>query len=211
MNATDVFINCPFSVDYRNRFWAITYAVLRSGLEPRCALEADNSIENRYDKICRLIRECRFGIHDISYTGLYGDPDRDADYPLPRFNMPFELGLFLGAHSFGGPKQRAKTALVLDIKAFRYQKFLSDIAGQDIRTYDGGVEALIAEVAIWLRTEARLIEVPGGSAIATEYAGFMESFPALCRESRLAPSEVTFLDFKRLAAVWIEQVYGQAQ
>lgn len=209
MNATDVFINCPFSTDYKARFWAITYTVLRSGLEPRCALEADNSGESRYGKICRLITECRFGIHDISYTGLYGDPQHDVDFPLPRFNMPFELGLFLGAHSFGGRKQRAKTALVLDTKAFRYQKFLSDIAGQDIRTYDGGAAALITQVAVWLRTEGRLTEVPGGGVIAAEYAEFMDSFPALCHESRLGPNEVTFFDFKRLAAVWIEQAYGR--
>ena len=200
MNATDVFINCPFSADYKERFWAIAYTVIRSGFEPRCALEADNSGENRYGKICRIIKECRYGIHDISYTGLYGEAAQDADFPLPRFNMPFELGLFLGAQSYGGPKQTAKTTLILDTKPYRFQKFLSDIAGHDPRVYGGDATSLIEQVAAWLRVEGRRAEIPGGEVIAADFAAFMAIFPDVCRAAKLNPDNITFFDFKRFAA-----------
>ena len=46
-------------------------------------------------KIYGLIEECRYGIHDLSRTKL------DEINALPRFNMPIELGLFLGAMRYG--------------------------------------------------------------------------------------------------------------
>ncbi|MFO1102381.1 MAG: hypothetical protein U1E20_05695 [Methylocystis sp.] len=85
MNDKDVFINCPFSPDYSEFFQAIVFAVVRSGYTPRCARENDDGGEVRIEKICRIIRECRYG----------------AASGLPRFNMPLELGLFLGARNFG--------------------------------------------------------------------------------------------------------------
>ena len=89
----DVFVNCPFDTDYRPLFNAIVFTIIRSGFRARCALEADNAAENRFDKICKIISECRYGVHDISRTEVDGNP------PLPRFNMPLELGLFLGAEA----------------------------------------------------------------------------------------------------------------
>jgi hypothetical protein len=101
VNPRDVFINCPFSADYRDHFRAIVYTVVRSGFTPRCARERDDAGEVRYEKICRIIKDCAYGIHDISMTEL------DADTGLPRFNMPFELGLFLGATKFGAGSVRS--------------------------------------------------------------------------------------------------------
>ena len=45
----------------------------------------------RVDKIYDLISESNYGIHDISRVTL------DHVHRLPRFNMPLELGLWLGA------------------------------------------------------------------------------------------------------------------
>ncbi|MEI9905587.1 MAG: hypothetical protein WDN06_17790 [Asticcacaulis sp.] len=197
MGNTDVFINCPFSLDYNEHFWAIVYTILRSGFIPRCAREADNAGENRYAKICAIIRECGYGLHDISMTEI------DPASGLPRFNMPFELGLFLGAHNFGG---RRKTSVILDIAPYRYQQFLSDIAGQDIRAYDGTIPSLIEQIAGWLRMVPSHENVPGGRAIAREYETFRIHLPALCGERQLELGELTFLDFKRMATAWIEPV-----
>jgi hypothetical protein len=55
-----------------------------------CALEDDDAGEFRLSKIERIIEECKFGIHDLSAVAL------DVATGLPRFNMPLELGLFLG-------------------------------------------------------------------------------------------------------------------
>ena len=52
---------------------------------------------------------------------------------FPELSVSLELGLFLGAKAFSAEdKQRDKRCLILDVEPYRYQKFISDIAGQDI-------------------------------------------------------------------------------
>jgi hypothetical protein len=110
-----VFINCPFDPSYRKVFDAIVFAVCALGFEPRCALDQDNGIEERLAKILRLIKNCQFGIHDLSYMKV------DPGTKLPRHNMPFELGLFMG-FEFAGPQQPKKSCLILDRQRWRYRK-----------------------------------------------------------------------------------------
>jgi len=71
----------------------------------RCALEADDSGDVRIEKILAIIDQCKLGIHDISRTEL-------NEHSLPRFNMPLELGLFLGASRFGQGKTKKITLIV---------------------------------------------------------------------------------------------------
>ena len=103
-----VFINCPLDETYQPIFQALVFAIHDCGFTARCALEADNRGEVRIEKIARIIRSCQHGIHDVSRT------EPDAMNRLPRFNMPLELGLFLGARLFGGRGQRQKNCLILD-------------------------------------------------------------------------------------------------
>ena len=107
----NVFINCPFDRTYRPIFDALVFAVHDAGYIARSAQEVRDTGEVRIDKILRLVRESRFGIHDISRTAL------DRTTRLPRFNMPLELGLFLGAREFGDQRQRKKVTLVLERKS----------------------------------------------------------------------------------------------
>lgn len=122
-----VFINCPFDAEYQEIFRALVFTVHDCGFLARCALEVDDSGEVRISKINRIIRECRHGIHDISRTEL------DRTENLPRFNMPLELGLYLGAREFGIGRQKQKRSLILDVEKYRYQKFCSDIAARTSR------------------------------------------------------------------------------
>ncbi len=62
-------------------------------------------------------------IHDLSQVDTHGQ--------LPRFNMPLELCLFLGAQKFGEKKSRRKACLVLEDERYQYQRFISDLAGVD--------------------------------------------------------------------------------
>ena len=197
MTERAVFINCPFTPDYRGHFRAIIFPIVRSGFTPRCALETDDSSENRFEKICKIIEECRYGIHDISKT----EPDPASR--LPRFNMPLELGLFLGAKKFGGRSQRTKKCIIFDSTPYRYQQFISDIAGQDIDAHGGRAANLIEQVATWFRDEVRDPNVPGGRAIATEYEKFTTVVPEICALKRLDPEEITFQDYRAMAAEWI--------
>jgi hypothetical protein len=172
---------------------------LRSGFVPRCALEADDSSENRLAKIQAIIEECRFGIHDISRTEVDGDP------PLPRFNMALELGLFLGAKRYGNKDQKSKRALVLDREPYRYQRFISDIAGADIHSHGTDPGKCIEQVATWLRTQSRDPKVPGGRKIAEEFEVFQSQLDAICEARGLEPDELTFGDFGVLVEAYLTE------
>jgi hypothetical protein len=193
----DVFINCPFSPDYLQHFRAIVFSVTRSGFKVRCALEADDGAENRFDKICKIIGECRLAVHDISKTEL------DSKSRLPRFNMPLELGLFLAAKKFGDKRQKKKRCIIFDSKPFRYQKFISDISGQDIHSHAGRVPKLIEEISSWLRHEVLDLRVPGGEVITKEFRTFSRALPRICQLNNLRPSELTFQDYRKMAENWI--------
>src|SRR5258705_2194475 len=124
----NVFINCPFDKEYKSIFDAIVFTVHLAGFRPRCALEASNAATNRLQKIMNIIAQCKYGVHDISRTelGVNG---------LPRFNIPLELGLDLGAEKYGVKHLRSKSLLILDRTPFRYQQFISDISGQDVQAH----------------------------------------------------------------------------
>ena len=193
----DVFVNCPFDALYRDLFDATVFAILRSGFVARSALEVDDAGVNRFDKICAIIGECRFSVHDISRTEL------SAGTNLPRFNMPLELGLFLGAKKFGGAKHRSKCCIVFDREAHRYQKFISDIAGQDIHQHGNEPETLIAELATWLRGLKISSVAPGGTKIAKEYHEFRQNaLPHILEDRQLEEAEMTFGDFTAILTAY---------
>ena len=148
-------------------------------------------------KIVRIIAESRYGIHDLSRTRL------DAGSQLPRFNMPLELGLFLGAKYYGSKAHQQKAAVIFDVDRYRYQIFCSDIAGQDIRAHQGSEQALIRHVrdalATW-RPEARL---PSGSVIHAEYRRFVRRLPRMASRASLRVRELTFNDLTRLVDEWL--------
>jgi hypothetical protein len=195
----DVFINCPLDQEYAPLFDALVFAVLDCGYTPRCAVEIDDSGQSRMDKIYDLIGNARYGIHDISRTEL------DSGTRLPRFNMPFELGLFLGAKRFGTGAHSSKACLVLDRCRYRYQKYLSDIAGQGVRAHGGRVKHLILAVRNWLRplTQGRIL--PGGAEINRRYQGFRRSLPDLCQKFTLDRGVLEFADYTYLIVSWLEE------
>jgi hypothetical protein len=176
------------------------FVVIRSGFYPRCALETDDSSENRYDKICGIIEQCRYGIHDISRT------EPDTRYRLPRFNMPLELGIFLGAKRFGGNVQSRKVCIVFDKERYRFQKYISDIAGQDIHSHHGKVGALIEELASWLRNHSRDPTVPGGRKMTHEFSVFRKQMTRICARRNLEPDELTFGDYADMVAEYVAAV-----
>src|SRR5690349_6674469 len=97
-----VFINVPFDRRYQKLFDALVFAVHDCGFVARGAREQDDGSQVRLEKLYRIIGDCRYGIHDLSRVTL------DAATRLPRFNMPLELGIFLGAKRFGGLKHSRK-------------------------------------------------------------------------------------------------------
>ena len=195
--AQRVFINCPFDWEYKPLFEAIVFAVLSCGFQPRCALEIDDSSEVRIDRIFKIIAECKYGIHDISRTQV------TSASGLPRFNMPLELGMFLAAKRFGTGKQRRKVCLVLDTIPYRYQQFISDIAGQDIQVHNNSAREAITVVRNWLRNASRSTILPGGMEIYRRFQLFEQKLPALCVELKVQRNELTFNDSVSIISNWL--------
>jgi hypothetical protein len=194
-----VFLNVPFDTRYTKLLQALVFAVHECGLVARCALEQDDGGQVRVDKLYQIIRDCRLGIHDLSRTTL------DTKNRLPRFNMPFELGVFLGAREYGAAPQRRKSCLILEREKYRYQIFCSDISGQDIRAHHNEVSQALTAVRNWLQASLPgSRKLPGPSALILRYVEFRRQLPYMCRLENLRPSELTFLDYRRLVIAWLE-------
>ncbi|HYC92069.1 MAG TPA: hypothetical protein VEO54_22845 [Thermoanaerobaculia bacterium] len=196
-----VFINCPFDRAYRPLLRALLFAIHDCGFRPRSALEVQDSGEVRVQKVIRIIGESPLGIHDISRVEL------DPSSHLPRFNMPLELGLFMGAKAYGGTDQQAKRALILDSDPYRYHKFCSDIAGQDIQAHGNKPQVVIELVRNWLSTTpaTKGIVIPSGSLVAKRYKFYRAELPALCAKLRLDPRRLTFHDDMSLVTAWLDE------
>jgi hypothetical protein len=192
----DVFVNCPFDVDYRDMFRALIFAVFACGFRPRSARELDDSGQMRMDKLYTLIGECRYGIHDISRTEL------DPIHKLPRFNMPLELGIFMGAKYYGKPPQREKRLLILDTEQYRYQRYISDLAGMDIHAHDAAPEQAITQIRDWLGNVSRR-PLPGGQKVVELYRKFLLALPTLAAGLELDAATATYVDFERMLGSWL--------
>ena len=193
----NVFINCPFDTDYKPLFYAIVFAVHDCGFIARCALEEGDASQVRIDKIYSIIADCRYGIHDISRTEL------DEKFGLPRFNMPLELGIFLGAKKFGTGEQERKKCLVMDREAYRYQKFISDISGQDVLSHEKSPEEVVKVVRDWLRTASGRQTIPSGGITWKRYQDFLRDLPQVAQRFQLEVEELIFNDYTFIVAEWL--------
>lgn len=195
-----VFLNVPFDGKYKLLLEALVFAVHDCGLIARCARERQEGTDIRLHKLYTLIEQSRFGIHDLSRTEVAGR------HQLPRFNMPLELGLFLGAKRFGSRSQRRKSCLILEQKPYQYQVFCSDIAGQDVHAHGNDVDKALAAVRNWLQTKlpARP-RIPGTDELSERYLEFRRQLSYMCKKAKLRPTRLSFLDHRKLVAAWIAE------
>lgn len=192
-----VFINCPFDGEYLDMFRACTFVILDAGFIPRCSLEIDNATQSRLDAIVQIIQECRYGVHDLSRVEL------DAKSKLPRFNMPFELGIFYSAKHFGSAQQKRKHCLVLEKEKYRYQKFISDIAGIDVTPHKHAQKTLILAARNWLVTASRRTSIPAGEAIHKRFKRFNSSMQKLCQERSIDYDSMPFVELVNNMSDWL--------
>jgi hypothetical protein len=198
---TSVFINCPFDRDYQPLFEAIIFTVFDCGFRPRCALDTEDGGQVRMEKIFGLIGDSKLSINDLCRVDL------DSTTNLPRFNMPLELGIFLGARRFGQGSQRKKRCLIMDRERYRYRAFISDIAGQDIREHGDAPTRAIQIVRDWLRSQSQNSKMPGGKAIVERYEAFRAKLPELCRDARLDEDDLIWIDYTELVWSWLNLRY----
>jgi hypothetical protein len=192
------FINCPFDADYRECFEAILFSCYACGVAPRTALQDRADGVLRFERLAVLVDHCEFGVHDLSRI----EPDTLG---RPRFNMPFELGFFLGAKHFGGRRQRTKRTLVLVRDKHVLGAYLSDLAGIDPMAHGGSAENVISAVRDFFRraaaqrrsalgTKSPSPKIPGPSHIIALFRAFNDELPRIAREEGFKLAHFNALD-----------------
>lgn len=161
----NVFINCPFDDEYFELLRPLIFTVVYFGFNPRISLESSDSGEFRLSKIVNLIRESKYGIHDLSRLQA-----KTAD-EYYRLNMPFELGIDYGLRNFD-PNYKNKRTLILEKSRYEYMKAMSDINGFDIKNHDNNSEKLIECVRAWFTETVGMRNLKGTAKISTDLMEF---------------------------------------
>ena len=109
--------------------------------------------------------------------------------------MPFELGIFFGAKRFGDKIQKNKVAIILDTEKYRYNQFISDLSGVDIKTHNGDYQTAIQRIRDWLSVSSRRKTIPGHLVIANEFDVFMTNLHEVTNRLGLNSAELPFNDY----------------
>jgi hypothetical protein len=133
----DVFINIRFGRPGEWLYLALIAGIVGVGLNPRCVVQVPYSRE-RLRRIFNLIRSCAYSIHDLSCVQLGGA----GKFRVPRFNMPFELGLAVALSL----RQKHEWA-VFECVPYRLTRSLSDLNGYDQYTHQGAPDGVLEKVA----------------------------------------------------------------
>lgn len=115
-----VFLNVPFDERYSPLVIALVAGLAALGRDPHCVLEVPSGGRNRLDRIYDLIAACGSSLHDLSWVAL------SSPLRVPRFNMPFELGV-----AYAIARQHPHSFFVLEARSHRLQVSLSDLNGHD--------------------------------------------------------------------------------
>lgn len=200
-----VFINCPFDAAFLKIFQAFCFTILDCGFVPRCSQEIDDASQFRLQAIHGLIKNCKYGIHDLSRVEL------DKKSKLPRFNMPFELGIFYSSKFFGQGNQKHKQCIILEKQQYRYQKFISDISGIDVTPHYHSVKKAIFAIRNWLVTASRRTSIPPAEQIYSRYLKFQRDINRICRERGIDHKTMPFVEMIRNMSDWLKlnQVLNQ--
>ncbi|HMT35801.1 MAG TPA: hypothetical protein PKC41_08075 [Chitinophagaceae bacterium] len=178
----------------------MVFTLLYLELEPFLS-QTISSSNIRINQIKQYIRSCKFGIHDLSRNKAMKDGE------LPRFNMPYELGLDIGASEYGNKTLRKKKILIIDTERYHYQKVLSDIAGQDISNHNDDPKMLVKKVRNWISTSTASIAIAPHSEIWAAFNQFTDDLT-----STLLPDytpedidEMTIGDYIKFAKDWLSR------
>jgi hypothetical protein len=172
------FLNVPYSRSYEKLLVALTAALVAVGRVPRLTFQIPEGGDGRLRRIYALLQSCDVSIHDLSRVGL----------PV-RFNMPFELGLAYAIKITGGRHD----LLVLEKKAHRLDRHLSDLRGIDPMIHGGTAQGAICAVL-------EVLEKPEGNPTAAE----------VMRLYRLLRSHVPELKQRhRNKSLFSTRVYGE--
>ena len=118
--------------------------------------------------------------------------------------MPLELGIFLAAKRFGDDNQKKKRALILDIEQFRFQKFVSDLAGMDINAHGGDPRKMVECTRDWLATVSKRTTIAATGPLLDSYDRFTAGLPAIAAGRGLNEPTLAYPDFERFVIAWVK-------
>jgi hypothetical protein len=163
---------------------------------PRAAIEIPGG-QARLDRILELIASCRYSIHDLSRVQL----DRSRP-PVPRFNMPFELGLAVAWEKISGEPH---FWFVCEEQRPRLEKSLSDLKGTDPYIHGGTIHGLFRQLCnAFIRSHRQ----PTILQIRSVYSELRRQLPQLLQDSGArSPFEArVFKDLSTLAGTLADLV-----
>jgi hypothetical protein len=131
--SADVLINAPFDTPFERQYLALIAGLVSLGLNPRSVLEL-SAADGRLGRLVKIIRTCRFSVHDLSRVQLARRPP----FRVPRFNMPFELGLAVAVAQGGG-----HDCFLLEAKQGRLTHTLNDMNAFDASIHEGTVDGMV--------------------------------------------------------------------
>lgn len=153
--SADVFLNIPFADSHEFLYIALIAGLVALRLNPRCVLEIPPQ-QSRLQRLYQLIASCPYSIHDLSYVRL-----SPTGHRVPRFNMPFELGIAV-AVALATEGAEAHQFRIFEARPYRMQQSLSDLLGHDPYIHrgraDGVLESLL-DVFSDLREAPELVEM----------------------------------------------------
>lgn len=188
-----VFVNCPFDLDYLPLLHAMLFAIHDCGFISRMSVEDSGSNEMRIEKIIRIIGDSCYSIHDISRVEV------SKATSLPRFNMPFECGLAMGAIRYGrsGAGRPQRDFLLMAAVPFQDRVTLSDLAGQDPEIHGNDPQRLVAAVRGFLSAKATGKRPRGAAAIWKRYERFQSQLPVLAERLEITLAEIQSFSYLR--------------
>jgi hypothetical protein len=134
--AAHAFLNIPYDDRYQLLYVAFVAGLSGFGLVPHATLELPGP-QRRLDRIAQLIEHCQYSFHDLSRVQTSGPTPR-----VPRFNMPFELGLAVERG-----RRRKHQWFVFEEEQHRLQRSLSDLNGTDPYIHHGDADQLLVQLS----------------------------------------------------------------
>ena len=198
----NIFINCPYDKRFVPMLKAMMFTVILCGYEPRLASEKSDSLELRLNKIRNLIRQSKYTIHDLSRMKTSKPND------LPRFNMPFELGLDYGCRAYGNNQHRKKICLILAEKRKHIPGALSDLAGVDPLTHNSSPKQMVVRLRNWIRGNLTRKHLKSGSEMWNLYEDFQSHFTMAMEDNNFSKNdieEMTPNEFMAYIKKWIKK------
>jgi hypothetical protein len=197
-NSDNVFVNCPFDNAYFPLLKPLLFTLIYLRLRPKISETADSG-QIRLHTIKNLMAASRYSIHDLSRM----EPISRKEYP--RFNMPFECGIDFGLRMADEAKYGNKRFLILEKEPHRYQKVMSDIAGNDIKAHSNEPEQMVKAVRDWFKPTRSA--VPSYKEIWLAYNEFEYHYEQILTEQHYDPNDIaalTFTDIIENMEAWVK-------